>query len=198
MNTAWNDDLTQKSMIVWIMICLMAFGNNAPFVSDVPHGGEHGATSTTTGETGATSGTEAVAEAVHRLLRRSEASSSSSGGLVHSDAYEGGERTTTIVIYIVAQASLQLVRLVYSFYIPQYRKQLRLQGIVWIVPLAMYIGAIFTSQRAAIGLVATGLICEYISWHAIYSPTLARWTMHKYYRSAINSKLCFSVQEWQV
>lgn len=174
MNMFWNDDVLQKTFVMWIMILLITFGNNAPFVNDAPHEAEH--TTAAEGEAVAEGG-----EAVHRLLKRA----AEIGATSHH--YEGGGRTTTILVYIVADLSLVIGRMAYSFYVHQVRQQLRIQSALTMIPIALYIGAIFTSVRAAIALVVVGLALEHGLWVAVYSPHL-KHLLKLEYSSALNSK----------
>lgn len=148
---------------------LVAYANNANFVGDAVR-----EATTLDGEA------KAVVFQAHRLVARAEASDEAQG-----DEAQGGGRTTAIVLYIVAAWTLHLGRFLASFYVFQYKKQFLLHTVWSLVPLAFYIGAIFSSQRAAIALVAVGLFLDYFGWQAIYSPHL---TKRFAYSSALNSQ----------
>lgn len=163
---------------MWIMILLITFGNNAPFVNDAPH--EEEPLAAERGEEGASA--ENVEHAAVRMLIKRAAEVGTT-----SHHYEGGGRTTTILVYIVADMSLVIGRMGYSFYVHQVRKQLRIQSIFTMIPIALYIGAIFTSVGAAIALVVTGLALEYLLWIAVYSPHLKQMLKLEY-SSAVNSE----------
>lgn len=193
--TRRNDDVAQKSVIIWIMMLLVAYGNNAPFVNDAPH-----EAAALAGEGGATSG-EAAAEAVGHaarsllsaVIKRAAPATTEEAATAEGSAHhaEGGGRTTAIVLYIVMASTLYLARFIYSFYIPQYRGQFRLQTLSFLVPLGLYIGAIFTSVRAAIALVLVGVIFEYLAWTVIFSPHFKKYFKWKY-SSALNSASALS------
>lgn len=177
MNMFWNDDVLQKTFVMWIMILLITYGNNAPFIKDAPAEEEplHSPTAETVAEG------EEAAHAAARLIKRA------AEVVTTSHHYEGGGRTTTIVVYIVADLSLVLGRMAYSFYVHQVRKQLRIQSFLTMIPIALYIGAIFTSVGAAIALVVVGLALEYAFWVAVYSPHLKQ-ILKLEYSSAVNSE----------
>lgn len=176
MNMFWNDDVVQKTFVMWIMILLITYGNNAPFIKDLPREEEHATAA-------AGEALEGAGEAHHRLLRRAD-----EVGITSTHHYEGGARTTTIVVYIVADISLVLGRMAYSFYVHQVRQQLRIQSILTIIPISLYIAAIFTSVGAAIALVVVGLALEFSFWVAVFSPHLKKFLKLEY-SSALNSEL---------
>lgn len=182
MNMFWNDDVLQKTFVMWIMILLITYGNNAPFVNDAP--GEEEPLHSSEGGTEASTG-EAIEHAAAKLFRRAE----EVGAATTTHHYEGGGRTTTILVYIVADLSLVIGRMAYSFYVHQVRKQLRIQSFLTVIPIALYVAAIFTSVGAAIALVVVGLALEYLFWVAVYSPHLKRYLKLEY-SSAVNSELC--------
>lgn len=170
-NILWTDDVAQRSILIWIMMLLVAYANNANFVGDA----EHAESQAIVGEAGSQA---------RRLLTRAEASEDS----------RGGGRTTAIVLYIVATWTLHLARFLASFHVFQYRKQFLLHTVWSFIPLGFYIGAIFASQRAAIALVSVGLFLEYFGWQAIYSPHL-KGAFKLTYSSALNSKFPSSTPE---
>jgi low temperature requirement protein LtrA len=178
MNMFWNDDVLQKTFIMWIMVLLITYGNNAPYVDDAPHEVE----SEVASHDAPGSPEEAASEghAALMLVRRA-------AEVASSHHYEGGGRTTTIIVYIVTDLSLVIGRLGYSFYVHQVRKQLRIQSFFTFISIALYIAAIFTSVGAAIGLVVAGLAWEYILWVCVFSPHLKKW-LNLEYSSAVNSK----------
>lgn len=162
-NILWTDDVAQRTILVWIMMLLVAYANNANFVGDAHHTED--------------AVSEIASSAARRLFIRAES----------SEEFPGGGRTTAIVLYIVATWTLHLCRFAASFYVFQYKRQFLLHTVWSFVPLAFYIGAIFASERAAIALVAVGLALEYLGWQAIYSPHLKK-VFRLTYSSALNSR----------
>ena len=99
-------------------------------------------------------------------------------------AEDESARRTCLVVYIIAQCSIFLTVIWYSFYI-QIAKQARALCLAFLVPLALYVTAIFVSKEAAIGLVFGGLAIEYTSWSIIFSPIFKNFVKLEY-SSALN------------
>jgi low temperature requirement protein LtrA len=133
LNSMYNDDIFQRTLVFWVMALLIVYGNNAPHVA--------------TGEI--------------------------------------DPRRTTIVTYLVVQLSLLSTLFLYSFYVKEYGVQFRANTLAYVVPIGLYIGALFTSTRVAIGLVFAGLALEYFSWNFIYHPIFKR-VFRLEYSSAVN------------
>lgn len=93
---------------------------------------------------------------------------------------EQSARTTTIVSYLVAEASIYLTWMLYSFYIKAYRAQIRAHTLVWLVTVGLMIGAIFASLRAAIALAVVAIILEWHAWMFVYSPVFKKMLRLRY------------------
>lgn len=135
-NAFYCDDLFQRSLVVWIMACLIVYGNNA-IHAEIPIGEE-----------------------------------------------ESG-RAATIGSYLIACASIFGTAVYYSFHIKAFRLQIRVQSGIWLLCTGLWIGAIFASTRAAIGLSVAALFIEYGTWTWVYSPIFKRMFKLRY-SSAVN------------
>ncbi|GAC73602.1 hypothetical protein PANT_9c00207 [Moesziomyces antarcticus T-34] len=93
---------------------------------------------------------------------------------------ESGARATAIGSYLVAVGLIFGLLMFYSFYICQYRIQIRSQATIWILLVGLWIGSIFVSVRACIALVAVALVLEYASWMFFYSPLFKRLAKLRY------------------
>ncbi|TKY90607.1 hypothetical protein EX895_000605 [Sporisorium graminicola] len=93
---------------------------------------------------------------------------------------ESGARATAIGAYLVAGGMVFGILTFYSFYICQYRIQIRSQAAVWLFVLALWIGSIFVSVRACIAMVTVALVLEYSSWMFFYSPVFKRLAKLRY------------------
>ncbi|CBQ67797.1 conserved hypothetical protein [Sporisorium reilianum SRZ2] len=93
---------------------------------------------------------------------------------------ESGARATAVGAYVLAGALVFGLLTFYSFYVCQYRVQIRCQAAVWGVVLALWIGSVFVPVRACIGMVSTALVLEYASWMFFYSPLFKRLARLRY------------------
>lgn len=93
---------------------------------------------------------------------------------------DSGARATAIGAYLVAGGMVFGIMAFYSFYICQYRLQIRSQALVWVLVLGLWIGSIFASVRACIALVTVALVLEYASWMFFYSPLFKRLAKLRY------------------
>ncbi|SNX81695.1 uncharacterized protein MEPE_00400 [Melanopsichium pennsylvanicum] len=93
---------------------------------------------------------------------------------------ESGARATAIGAYLVAGGLIFAVMTFYSFYICQYRIQIRAQTLVWLFVLALWIASIFVSVRVCIAIVVVALVLEYGSWMFFYSPLFKRLAKLRY------------------
>lgn len=93
---------------------------------------------------------------------------------------ESGARAAAIGSYVVAGGLMFGLMVFYSFYICQYRLQIRSQTAVWMLTLGLWIGSIFVSVRACIAMVAAALVLEYGSWMFFYSPVFKRLAKLRY------------------
>ncbi|SPO20974.1 uncharacterized protein UTRI_00451 [Ustilago trichophora] len=93
---------------------------------------------------------------------------------------ESGARATAIGSYLLAGGMIFAIMTFYSFYICQYRIQIRSQALVWVLVLALWIGSIFVSVRACIAMVVVALVLEYSSWMFFYSPLFKRLAKLRY------------------
>lgn len=93
---------------------------------------------------------------------------------------ESGARATAIGSYLVAGGLIFGIMTFYSFYICQYRIQIRAQAFVWMLVLALWIGSIFVEVRACIAMVVVALVLEYASWMFFYSPAFKRIAKLRY------------------
>jgi low temperature requirement protein LtrA len=96
----------------------------------------------------------------------------------------GGARETAIGAYLVAGGIIMFTGVFYSVFVCQYRAQLRALAINWVVAMAIWIGAIFVSVKAAIAMVAVALALEYGGWLYFFSPAFKR-LMNLRYSSAV-------------
>lgn len=93
---------------------------------------------------------------------------------------ESGARATAIGSYLLAGGLVFGIMCFYSFYICQYRIQIRSQALVWLLVLGLWIGSIFVSVHACIAMVVVALILEYSSWMFFYSPLFKRLAKLRY------------------
>ena len=93
---------------------------------------------------------------------------------------ESGARATAIGAYLLAGGMVFGLMFFYSFFICQYRIQIRSQAAVWVVVIALWIGSIFVSVRACIAMVVVALVLEYGSWMFFYSPIFKRLAKLRY------------------
>lgn len=93
---------------------------------------------------------------------------------------ESGARATAIGAYLVAGGLMFGIMGFYSFYICQYRIQIRSQLLAWTLVLGLWIGSIFVSVRACIGMVVAALVLEYGSWMFFYSPLFKKLAKLRY------------------
>jgi low temperature requirement protein LtrA len=89
-------------------------------------------------------------------------------------------RTTTIVSYLVAEASIYFTWMLYSFYIKAYRIQIRAHTMIWLITVGLMIGAIFVSIRAAIALAVVAMVLEWHAWIFVYSPIFKKMLRLRY------------------
>ena len=87
---------------------------------------------------------------------------------VHIENTEHGARQTAIGAYLVASGLMMGLTLFYSFYIRQYRPQIRAHFVVWLVSAGLWIGAMFVEERLAVALAAIALALEYGAWLFLY------------------------------
>ncbi|CDU23991.1 uncharacterized protein SPSC_02620 [Sporisorium scitamineum] len=93
---------------------------------------------------------------------------------------ESGARATAVGSYLLAGGMVFGIMTFYSFYICQYRIQIRSQALVWVLVLGLWIGSIFVSVRACIAMVTIVLVLEYSSWMFFYSPLFKRLAKLRY------------------
>jgi len=126
-NSFWSDDVLQRLLVLFIMICLVIYGNNATAVEN-DWNAEDG---------------------------------------------EGAGRITAIATYLVAGFVTGQLYLFYTFFVKSRRVQIRAHFVCWcLVPLPLWIGAIFAPIRVAAALAAVAVFCEYAIWSGAYSS----WT----------------------
>ncbi|KAJ9475219.1 hypothetical protein PHBOTO_005311 [Pseudozyma hubeiensis] len=94
--------------------------------------------------------------------------------------HESGARATAIGSYLLAGGLVFGILTFYSFYICQYRIQIRSQALVWSLVLGLWIGSIFVSVEACIAMVVVALLLEYSSWMFFYSPLFKRLAKLRY------------------
>ena len=87
---------------------------------------------------------------------------------VHIENTEHGARQTAIGAYLVASGLMMGLTLFYSFYIRQYKPQIRAHFVVWLVSAGLWIGAMFVEERLAVALAAIALALEYGAWLFLY------------------------------
>ena len=87
---------------------------------------------------------------------------------VHIENTEHGARQTAIGAYLVASGLMMGLTLFYSFYIRQYRPQIRAHFVVWLVSTGLWIGAMFVEEQLAVALAAIALALEYGAWLFLY------------------------------
>ena len=87
---------------------------------------------------------------------------------VHVEKTEHGAKQTAIGSYLVAAALMMSLTLYYSFYIYQYRLQIRSHFVAWLVAVSIWIGAIFVEERITVALAAIALAIEYGAWLFLY------------------------------
>lgn len=93
---------------------------------------------------------------------------------------ESGARATAIGSYLLAGSMMFGMLTFYSFYICQYRVQIRAQAIVWFLVVGLWIGSIFVGVKACIAMVTVALVLEYGSWMFFYSPLFKRMANLRY------------------
>ncbi|SOV08371.1 uncharacterized protein UDID_00586 [Ustilago sp. UG-2017a] len=93
---------------------------------------------------------------------------------------ESGARATAIGSYLLAGSMMFGMLTFYSFYICQYRIQIRAQAIVWSLVVGLWIGSIFVGVKACIAMVTVALVLEYGSWMFFYSPLFKRMANLRY------------------
>ncbi|KAJ1031695.1 hypothetical protein NDA13_002085 [Ustilago tritici] len=93
---------------------------------------------------------------------------------------ESGARATAIGSYLLAGSMVFGMLTFYSFYICQYRVQIRAQAIVWSLVVGLWIGSIFVGVKACIAMVTVALVLEYGSWMFFYSPLFKRMANLRY------------------
>lgn len=96
------------------------------------------------------------------------------------DWRESGARATAIGAYLIAGGAIFSTLTFYSFYVCQYRLQIRAQTALWLLILGLWVGSIFVSVRACIAMTAVALFIEYVSWLFCYSPLFKRLTKLRY------------------
>ncbi|PWZ02640.1 hypothetical protein BCV70DRAFT_209227 [Testicularia cyperi] len=94
--------------------------------------------------------------------------------------HESGARATAIGSYLIAGALVFSMMFFYSFFICQYRIQIRAQAFVWTLVLGLWIGSVFVSVHACIAMVSVALFLEYASWMFFYSPLFKRIAKLRY------------------
>src|SRR5258706_9684591 len=87
---------------------------------------------------------------------------------VHIENTEHGARQTAIGAYLVASGLMMGLTLYYSFYIRQYKPQIRAHFVVWLVSAGLWIGAMFVEERLAVALAVIALALEYGAWLFLY------------------------------
>jgi hypothetical protein len=92
---------------------------------------------------------------------------------VHVEKTEHGARPTAVGSYLVAATLMMGLTLYYSFYVYQYRLQIRVHFVVWLVAVGIWIGAIFVEERTAVALAAVALALEYGAWLFLYRYELS-------------------------
>ncbi|PWN47880.1 hypothetical protein IE53DRAFT_389966 [Violaceomyces palustris] len=94
---------------------------------------------------------------------------------------EGPARATAIGSYLLAGLALFTTGMYYSFFVCQYRIQIRALTLNWLLAVGIWIGAIFVNNvRACIAMVVVALVIEYGGWMFFYSPTFKRMMRLKY------------------
>ncbi|QFZ30583.1 hypothetical protein EJF18_80306 [Clavispora lusitaniae] len=81
----------------------------------------------------------------------------------------------TIVPYILCRLSLAVSLLVYSFFIPQHRAQMRLYFCFLIATSCLWIPVIFISTRAKVAVSFVAIFCEQVSFCIVFHPRTKRW-----------------------
>ncbi|CAK7909463.1 hypothetical protein CAAN1_24S01178 [[Candida] anglica] len=90
----------------------------------------------------------------------------------HADTLDGvGNAAMTIVPYMLCRLSLAVSLIIYSFYIPQHRPQMRLYAGFIFFTCCLWIPVIFISTRAKIGLSIFVMVLENILFVIAYHPT---------------------------
>ena len=87
---------------------------------------------------------------------------------VHVEKTEHGAKQTAIGAYLVAAALMMSLSLYYSFYVYQYRPQIRSHFVAWLVAAGIWIGAIFVEERVTVALAVVALALEYCAWLFLY------------------------------
>jgi hypothetical protein len=87
---------------------------------------------------------------------------------IHVEKTEHGARQTAIGSYLVATGLMMSLTLYYSFYIRQYRPQIRSHFVAWLVAAGLWIGAIFVEEQMTVVLAAIALALEYGAWLFLY------------------------------
>ncbi|RLV83418.1 hypothetical protein JA9_002891 [Meyerozyma sp. JA9] len=121
-NYYYNEDLSQKLYIMWILVLLTLFSNNH-----------------------------------YRVLEDVKGAA------------------LTVVPYILCRISLAISLVVYSFFIPQHRPQMRLYAGMIFVTCCLWIPVIFISTRAKIGLSFAILFLEAMSQVIAYHPITKKY-----------------------
>lgn len=120
-NYYYNEDLSQKLYIMWILILLTLFANSH-----------------------------------YRVLEDSKGAA------------------LTIVPYMLCRLSLAVSLMVYSFFIPQHRPQMRLYAVLVTITSCLWIPVIFISTRAKIGVAFAILFLEMLSQMVSFHPITKR------------------------
>lgn len=87
---------------------------------------------------------------------------------VHVGKTENGAKQTAIGSYLVAAALMMGLALYYSFYVYQYRPQIRAHFVVWLIAAGVWIGAIFVEEHITAALAVIALVLEYCAWLFFY------------------------------
>ena len=99
---------------------------------------------------------------------------------IHIENTEHGARQTAIGAYLVASGLMMGLTLYYSFYIRQYKPQIRSHFVVWLVSAGIWIGAMFVEVRLAVALAAIALALEYGAWLFLYRYKPCLWLISVY------------------
>lgn len=81
----------------------------------------------------------------------------------------------TVVPYIFCRFSLAVSLLVYSFFIPEHRHQMRLYFVLLVVTCCLWIPVIFVSTRAKVAVSFIVIFCEQASFCIVYHPRTKRY-----------------------
>lgn len=81
----------------------------------------------------------------------------------------------TIVPYIICRFSLAVSLLVYSFFIPEHRHQMRLYFALLIVTCCLWIPVIFISTRAKVAVSFIAIFCEQATFCIVFHPRTKRY-----------------------